>query len=121
VLQPGCIADLALEAIGTERDGKVGVEHLQRDRSVVPEVVREINRSHATTAELALERVAVGQGGLEAFKGLGQRDLSEWGTSRLHPRALTDQSRPQLLTVFAAVSPDRSGHLAGRDAGADAR
>jgi hypothetical protein len=31
----------------------------------------------------ALERVAVGQGSLERFHGLSQRDLSDWGVSRL--------------------------------------
>jgi len=103
VLQPGGIADFALEAIGTERGGKVGVEYLQGHRSVVPQVVREIDRSHATNAELALERVAVGEGGLEAFQGLGQRDVPERGTSRLNPRALTDQSQPQLLPFSLRV------------------
>lgn len=29
-------------------------------------------------AELALKPVAVGQGSLQLFKGLGQRDLSDW-------------------------------------------
>ena len=69
VLQPGCIADFALEAIGTERGGKVRVEYLQRHRSVVPEVVREIDRGHATTAEFALERVAIGESGLQHCPG----------------------------------------------------
>jgi hypothetical protein len=92
------------------------VEYLQRHRSVVPEVVREIDRSHATTAELALERVAVGQGGLEAFQGLGQRDVPERGTSRLNPRALTDQSQPQLLPFllqFLRARPGTSGQGSG--------
>ena len=83
VLQPGGEPDLAQEALRAERGGELGVQHLERDLAVVLEVVREIDRGHAPAAELALERVAVGQGGLEPFQGLGQRDLSDWGTSRL--------------------------------------
>ena len=50
------------------------------------EILRSVDGGHATTAELALKRVAVGQGGLEAFQGLGQGDLSDWDLSRLKPR-----------------------------------
>ena len=38
MLQPGGEADLALEALGSERGGELGVEHLERDRAVVLEV-----------------------------------------------------------------------------------
>ena len=55
------------KALGAETCGKLGVENLQRDRAVVPEVVGEIDRGHSAAAELALEHVAVGQGGLETF------------------------------------------------------
>ena len=58
VLQPGGEADLALEALGAEGGGELGMEHLERDRAVVPEVAREVDRGHAPAAELALERVA---------------------------------------------------------------
>jgi hypothetical protein len=78
--------------------------------------VREIDGSHATTAELALERVAVGQGGLEAFQGLGQRDVPEWGTSRLNLRARTDQSQPQLLPFLLQFVRARPG-IAGQGSG----
>ena len=59
MLEPGGHADLAQEALGAERGGELGVEHLERDRAVVLEVVREIDRGHAAAAELALEHVAV--------------------------------------------------------------
>jgi hypothetical protein len=39
VLEPGGEADLALEALGAEGDGEVGVEDLQGDGAVVPEVL----------------------------------------------------------------------------------
>jgi hypothetical protein len=59
------------------------MEDLQGDRTAVPEIAGEIDRGHAATAELALEHVAVGQGGLEPFEGLGQRDLSNRYTPSL--------------------------------------
>ena len=62
------------------------MQHLERHRPVMLEVVREVDRGHPAAPELALERVAVGQGGLEAFQGLGQGDLSDWDLSRLKPR-----------------------------------
>ena len=62
MLQPGGELDLALEALGAERGGQLGVEHLERDRPVVAEVVGEVDRGHAAAPELALDAVAVGQG-----------------------------------------------------------
>ena len=38
MLQPGGESDLALEPLGAERGGELGVEHLERDRAVVLEV-----------------------------------------------------------------------------------
>ena len=61
MLEPGGEPDLALEALGAERGGELGMEHLERDRAVVPEVLGEVDRGHAPAAELALERVAVPQ------------------------------------------------------------
>ena len=65
MLEPGGEPDLALEPLGAERGGELRVQHLERDRAVVPEVVREVDRRHAAAAELALEPIAVGEGGLE--------------------------------------------------------
>ena len=42
------------------------VEDLEGDRPVVLEVVGQVHRGHPAAAELALERVAVGEGGREA-------------------------------------------------------
>ena len=55
-------SDLALKALGAERDGELGPEDLERDRTFVTEVVREIDDGHPAAAELALERIAVGKG-----------------------------------------------------------
>ena len=61
MLEPGGELDLALEALGAERGGELGVQDLERDRAVVLQVLREVDRGHAPTAERALDRVAVGQ------------------------------------------------------------
>ena len=68
-----------------ERSREFGVKHLERHRPVVSEIAREIDRGHATTADLALKRVAIGQRRLEPFRGLAQRELPDWGISRLSP------------------------------------
>ena len=75
MLQPGGEADLALEALGPERGGQLGVEHLERHRPVVPEVLGEIDRGHAAAPELALERVAVGQALAQSCSGSPMRML----------------------------------------------
>ena len=61
MLQPGGDADLALEPLRAERRGQLGMEHLERDRPVVPEVPGEPDGGHAAAAELALELVSVPQ------------------------------------------------------------
>ena len=43
--------DLGEKALGAERRGEVGVQHLDRDVAVVPEVVREIDGRHAAGAQ----------------------------------------------------------------------
>ena len=75
MLQPGGQPDLALEPLGAERGGQLGVEHLERDRAVVAEVLRQVDGGHAAAPELALEPVAVGEGGLE--RGA---EISHWSS-----------------------------------------
>jgi hypothetical protein len=71
---------------------QLGMEDLQGDGAVVPEIAGEIDRGHAATAELALEQAAVGQGNLEPFEGLGQRATSDWDISSLQPQSPPGQS-----------------------------
>ena len=59
VLETGGEPDLPKKALGAEGGGQLGVQHLQGDGAVVPQVAREVHGGHAATAELALERVAV--------------------------------------------------------------
>ena len=58
VLEPCGELDLAAEALGAERRGEIGVQHLERDRTVVLRVLREVDRGHPAAPELALDRVA---------------------------------------------------------------
>ena len=51
--------DLAEEALGAERGGELGAEHLEGDQALVPQVAREIDRGHTALPELALDHVAV--------------------------------------------------------------
>ena len=62
VLQPGGSLDLALEALGAEGRGEVGVEDLDGDRAVVAQVMGQIDGGHAAAPKLAVEHVAVAQG-----------------------------------------------------------
>ena len=55
--------DLPQEPSGAERGGELGPQHLDRDLAVVLEVLGEIDGGHAALAELALDAVAVGEGG----------------------------------------------------------
>jgi hypothetical protein len=47
-----------------QRRGELGVEHLERHRAIVTEVVGKIDRPHPASAERTLDPVAVAQGGL---------------------------------------------------------
>ena len=74
VLEPGDKLDLPEEPLGAERVRQLGMEHLERDGTVVLEVVSEADRGHPALAELALDNVAVGQSCLETTHDFGQVD-----------------------------------------------
>ena len=71
MLELGGDLDLAQEPLGTDDRGELGMQHLDGDLAVVLEVLRQVDGGHAAPAELALDQVAVGQGGGEAGKGVG--------------------------------------------------
>ena len=73
MLEPGSHLDLAKKPLGTQRRGELRVKDLERDVPSVPEIPREVNRCHATPAELALDVVAVQNRGLKAGCMIGQR------------------------------------------------
>jgi hypothetical protein len=84
MLQPRSGLDLAQETLRAERVGKIWVQHLEGDQPIVPEVAGEIDRGHTTTAELALEQVAVGQCSPKTIgSGTGQLKVLRRGTRRL--------------------------------------
>ena len=72
MLQAGGDPDLLEESLRSERGGELGAQDLERDGAIVPEVVREVDHGHAAAAELALDAVAVGQGGREEGGCVGQ-------------------------------------------------
>ena len=71
MLEPGGEPDLPEEPVGTDRRGQRRVQHLERDRAVVPEVPREVHHGHPAAAELALDPVAVRQTALELLAQVG--------------------------------------------------
>ena len=71
MLQVGRGLDLGQEPLGADHGGELGAEHLERDLAVVAEVLGQVDGGHAAGAELALEAVAVGEGGLEAAEQFG--------------------------------------------------
>jgi hypothetical protein len=65
VLEAGNRLDLPQEALGAKRLSQLGVQHLERHRALVPEIVGEEDCGHATPAQLTLEAVAIAQTALE--------------------------------------------------------
>src|SRR5439155_17435790 len=65
VLEPGGELDLALEALGPKRTREIGVQHLERDRPVVSQVLGGEHGGHPAPPELALEGICCGEGRLQ--------------------------------------------------------
>ena len=72
MLQLGGRADFPEEPAGTDRSRNVGAEDFDRDQAIMLQVPREIHRRHPTATELALNRVAAGEGGSESVEDLWQ-------------------------------------------------
>jgi hypothetical protein len=68
MLQAGGDPDLLKESLRSERGGELGAQDLERDGPIVPEIVGEVDRGHAAASELALDAVAIGQGGHEEIE-----------------------------------------------------
>src|SRR5687767_13105147 len=58
--------DLAKKELGGERGGELLLKHLQGHWLQVLRVLRKVQRGHTAPAGLALDLVAVSQGGLQA-------------------------------------------------------
>jgi hypothetical protein len=63
--QPRGDLDLPQEPLAPDGRRQVGAEHLDGDLTVVLPVVRQVDRGHAARAELALDAVALREGGSE--------------------------------------------------------
>src|SRR3990172_1023114 len=57
--------DLAQEPVGAEGGRELWLEDLEGDSALVLEVLSEINGRHPARPEFPLDRVAIGEGGLE--------------------------------------------------------
>ena len=71
MIEPRGELDLAKEAVRARGASQIGMQDLERDRPVVSQVLREVNRRHAAAAELALDGVAVGEGLLKTGEQVG--------------------------------------------------
>ena len=67
--------DLHHEALGAEHRCELGLEDLHRDQAVVLEVLGQIDGGHAARTELALDGVAVCEGGGETLEGAQRRSV----------------------------------------------
>jgi hypothetical protein len=61
MMQAGEQPNLSRESRGTYRRGELGVEHLQRDRPIVPQIAGAVHCGHAAAAEHLLDRVSAGK------------------------------------------------------------
>ena len=84
--------DLAQKSLGTDGIGELWPQNLQRDRTVVPEVVREEDQAHPAAPELTLDRVAPGQGVLKAADGISHGGAFE-GLGSIIPRRPSPSQR----------------------------
>src|SRR2546425_7508896 len=96
--------DLAEKPLPPEGGGELRRQHLDRHRATVVQVLREVDRRHPATAEFALDRVATGDGGLQAGDRVGHHEILLAG--RLHDRARTRQRPDGWLAGFG--SPPRN-------------
>jgi len=71
MLQPRGDLDLPEEALGSQGRGELGVEHLDRHGTVMLHVLGQEDGGHPTAAELALNRVAVGERSAQGVEQIG--------------------------------------------------
>ena len=64
--------DLTQEAFGAEGRGQLRSQYFDRDLPPVLEILGKVDHRHPTATELALNRVATGEGGLESVEDLLQ-------------------------------------------------
>ena len=82
MLEAGGDSNLPEKALGAECGDQLVAQDLDGDGPVVLEVAGEVDRGHAAAAQLALEAVAVAEGGLKRRHGIGQAHTRE-GCSKM--------------------------------------
>jgi hypothetical protein len=102
MLQSGSKLNLALEPLGTERGGQLGVEHLECDWTLVLDVAGQIDRGHAPTTKLALEHVAVAQGSSQRGGQVGER---RWRRDVRNLTWLTRRRQPGSVVRVGSQTP----------------
>ena len=65
MLQVRCRPDLGKKALRAERCREIRMENLDRDKPVMFLIAGQIYRRHPAAAQLAVDEIATGQGGLE--------------------------------------------------------
>jgi len=73
MLEPGGKLDLPEKPLSAKRCGQFRVKNLEGHRSVVANVPRKIDRSHAPAAELPLDRVARLEIRLQSLADVGHK------------------------------------------------
>src|SRR5437870_10932172 len=105
MLQPRRELDFPFKPLGTERGGELGVEHFERDRAIVLQVVGEEHGRHPATAELTLDAVAVTKGQPETFREVS-RAARPWCRGVQHSRRKDRTRAPApAASVRAAATP----------------
>jgi len=79
--------DLPEKAVCPEIHRQLGMDHLERDQALLLQILRQVDRRHPTATELALDAVAVTQGGLKA--GGGVHGLSDRVFRRVYDEPTT--------------------------------
>ena len=104
VLEAGGGLDLPEEAVGAECGGELGAEKLDGDEAIVLEVAGEVDGGHAAATELALDVVAIDEGGPQGTSG--DPSLSH------QVGALQDELQAGIATKIC--KPTRMGACPGR-------
>jgi hypothetical protein len=96
MLQARSQSNFSLESLWPKDGRQVRAQYLQRYLAVMPQIMCEVDRRHASTAELTLERVAIVQGirkrgGRVQPSGTGLRGWLEFAKPVLIPLASSRQ------------------------------
>ena len=98
MLQAGLGPDLPLKALDPEGRAERRVEHLERDPSAMPEILRQEHCGAGAAAQLLLDQVVVGQLGREPIVRVGQGSTMCHGRCRnVRPGISGDQCRTVLI------------------------